>query len=111
MKLGHEGVIAALNAGCKRSGGTLMNESITRAAGAGHGQETSPQRLIAMIEAAGRTPRQRTTTYEDVPPEIAARGLEAGELADIVNTPAHKYERKRTHALVKNAIPLVDVAS
>ena len=111
VKLGHEGVLAALNAGCNDLGGTLMNESITRAAGAAHGQETSPKRMAAMIEAAERTPRQRTTTYGDVAPEIAERGLEAEELADIVNTPARKYERKRTHELVKNAIPLVDVAS
>ena len=111
VKLGHEGVIAALNAGCNDLGGTLMNESITRAAGAAHGQETSPQRMIAMIEAAGRTPRQRTTTYGDVTREIVERGRAAGELTDIVNTPARKYERKRRHDLVKNAIPIVDVAS
>ncbi len=111
VKLGHEGVIAALNAGCNDLGGTLMNESITRAAGAAHGQETSPQRMIAMIEAAGRKPRQRTTTYGDVTREIVERGRTAVELTEIVNTPARKYERKRRHDLVKNAIPLVDVAS
>ena len=111
VKLGHQGVVGALNAGCNDLGGTLMNESITRAAGAGHGQETSPERMIAMIEAAGRTPRQRNTVYGDVPAAVAARGLAAGELAAIVNTPARKYERKRRHALVKNQIPLADVAS
>ena len=111
VKLGHEGVVAALNAGCNDLGGTLMNESITRAAGAAHGQETSPQQMIAMIEAAGRVPRQRTTVYGDVAPEIAAAGLAAGELANIVNTPARKYERKRRGALVKNRIPLADVGA
>ena len=109
VKLGHAGVVAALNAGCNDLGGTLMNESITRAAGAGHGQETSPQRMIAMIESAGRQPRQRTTTYEDAPPDLVQRGLEAAELATIVNTPARKYERKRRHGLVKNDVPLVEV--
>ena len=104
VKLGHDGVLAALNAGCNDLGGTLMNESITRAAGAAHGQETSPERMIAMIEAANRQPRQRTTTYADVPKEIAARGLAAPDLLHIVNTPARKYERKRTHELVKNAV-------
>ena len=44
-----------------------MNESITRAAGAEHGQETLPAEMLAMIEGAGRTPRQRTTLYTDVP--------------------------------------------
>ena len=109
VKLGHEGVVAALNAGCNDLGGTLMNESITRAAGAGHGQETSPERMIAMIEAAGRRARQRTTDYGDVDPSIARRGLQAGELETIVNTPARKYERKRTHELVKNEIAALDV--
>ena len=103
VKLGHAGVVAALNAGCNDLGGTLMNESITRAAGADHGQETSPERMMAMIRAAGRTPRQRDTGYEDVPPEVARRGLGAPELARVVNTPAKKYERKRVHALVRNA--------
>ena len=109
VKLGHEGVIAALNAGCNDLGGTLMNESITRAAGAGHGQETSPKRMIAMIEAAGRKPRQRTTEYDNVDPSTARRGLDADELSMIVNTPARKYERKRTHQLVKNEIPAINV--
>ena len=111
VKLGHEGVVAALNAGCNDLGGTLMNESITRAAGAAHGQETSPQQMIAMIEVAGRVPRQRTTVYGDVSREIAAAGLAAGELANIVNTPARKYERKRRGALAKNRIPLADVGA
>ena len=109
VKMGHEGVVAALNAGCNDLGGTLMNESITRAAGAGHGQETSPSRMIAMIEAAGREPRQRTTEYGDVDTATARRGLDAHELSMIVNTPARKYERKRTHQLVKNEIPAINV--
>ncbi len=110
VKLGHEGVRAALNAGCNDLGGTLMNESITRAAGTVHGQETSPQRMIEIIESAGRTPRQRTTTYHDASPELIAKGLAAGELDEIVNTPARKYERKRSKDdLVRNAIPAVEV--
>ena len=109
VKMGHDGVVAALNAGCNDLGGTLMNESITRAAGAGHGQETSPERMVAMIEAAGRKPRQRTTEYGDVDSATARRGLDADELSMIVNTPARKYERKRTHSLVKNEIPAINV--
>ena len=110
VKLGHEGVRAALSAGCNDLGGTLMNESITRAAGTVHGQETSPQRMIEIIESAGRTPRQRTTTYHDASPELIAKGLAAGELDEIVNTPARKYERKRSKdELVRNAIPAVEV--
>ena len=110
VKLGHEGIRAALNAGCNDLGGTLMNESITRAAGTVHGQETSPQRMIEIIESTGRAARQRTTTYEDAPAELLAKGLAAGELQEIVNTPARKYERKRSKdELVRNAIPAVEV--
>ena len=101
VKMGHAGLAACLNAGCNDLGGTLMNESISRAAGTSHGQETSPQKMAAMIEAVGRQPRQRTTTYADASPERIAVGRAAGTLTDIINTPARKYERKRTAPLVK----------
>ena len=81
-----------------------MNESITRAAGAEHGQETSPSRMIALINAAERVPKQRTTVYGEVDPAMTQRGLDASELTAITNKPAKKYERKRSHQLVKNLI-------
>lgn len=56
-------------------GGVLMDESITRAAGAAHGQELCPTRMRAIIEAAGRQPRQRTTLYGDVPAGQVARAM------------------------------------
>ena len=111
VKLGHDGVLAALNAGCNDLGGTLMNESITRAAGAGHGQETSPRRMIALIEAAGRTPRQRDTRYGDVPAAVAARGLDVSELLPIVNTPARRYEKAPVGKLVRNQTPAANFVS
>jgi FO synthase len=101
VKMGHAGVVASLNAGCNDLGGTLMNESISRAAGTLHGQETSPQRMAAMIESAGRTPRQRTTLYDDAPEERIGAGLAAGELTEIVNTPARKYERSGKRELLR----------
>ena len=101
VKMGHAGVTACLNAGCNDLGGTLMNESISRAAGTSHGQETSPERMRAMIENANRRPRQRSTGYGEVTPERIAVGLAASELTDIVNTPARKYERKRTGPLLR----------
>ena len=101
VKMGHQGVIACLNAGCNDLGGTLMNESISRAAGTTHGQETSPQQMVAMIEAAGRQPRQRTTLYGDVSEERIEAGRRAGELAEIINTPARRYERKRKAPLLR----------
>ena len=49
-------------------------------------------------------PKQRTTVYGDVDTERVKAGLAAGELAAIINTPARKYERVRTHELVRNEI-------
>ena len=63
VKMGPEMAAHLLDAGCNDLGGTLANESITRAAGATHGQEMSAGAMEAIIEAAGRTARTRTTLY------------------------------------------------
>jgi FO synthase len=63
VKMGPEGAVLCLAAGANDFGGVLMNESITRAAGAAHGQEISAQDIEGLIGAAGREPRQRTTDY------------------------------------------------
>ena len=63
VKMGLEGSKACLNAGCSDLGGTLMNENISRTAGASRGQEMLPTELEAMIEEIGRTPRRRTMLY------------------------------------------------
>jgi FO synthase len=55
-----------LQAGCNDLGGTLMDENISRAAGASHGQVMTPADFAAMVEPLGRTLRQRTTLYEPV---------------------------------------------
>ena len=102
VKLGHQGIKAALNAGCNDLGGTLMNESISRAAGTLHGQETAPLEMQQLIRSIDRIPRQRTTLYGDIDESIHNRGLTADPLLDIINTPARKFERKRTHSLVRN---------
>ncbi len=104
VKMGHAGVVACLNAGANDLGGTLMNESITRAAGAAHGQETSPEEMLAMIAASGREPRQRTTTYGEVPAERLSRALGAAPLTEIVNTPARKYERLERRPLLRSTV-------
>ncbi len=72
VKLGPDGATACLAAGANDVGGTLMNESITRAAGAAFGQEMTPIALERMIRLAGRKPRQRSTFYGDVSPERLA---------------------------------------
>ncbi|MGF1471131.1 MAG: 5-amino-6-(D-ribitylamino)uracil--L-tyrosine 4-hydroxyphenyl transferase CofH [Rubrobacteraceae bacterium] len=64
VKLGVEGAKLALRSGCNDLGGTLMNENISRAAGASHGQEMLPEELEAMILEIGRLPKRRTTLYE-----------------------------------------------
>jgi FO synthase len=67
-KMGREGAGVCLRAGANDLGGTLMNESISRAAGAKHGQEMTPNDLEAVILSAGRLPVQRNTLYEVVTP-------------------------------------------
>lgn len=68
VKMGREGVRACLEAGVNDLGGTLMNESISRAAGAAHGQEMTPMELEALIRSTGRRPAQRTTLYDPAVP-------------------------------------------
>jgi FO synthase len=63
VKLGVEGAKLALQAGANDLGGTLMNENISRAAGADHGQELTADRMEALIRSLGRVPRRRTTLY------------------------------------------------
>jgi FO synthase len=93
VKLGPEGAAACLDAGCNDLGGTLMNESISRAAGASFGQEMPPENMEALIRSLGRTPRQRTTLYGNPAPDRIAASFGAAPLSDPINTPARKYER------------------
>jgi FO synthase len=88
VKLGIEGAQAVLRAGANDLGGTLMNESISRAAGADHGQELPPERMEAAIRQIGRTPRQRTTLYGEPPEERVAASFGAPPLSEPVNPPA-----------------------
>ena len=81
VKIGPEGVRQALAAGVNDLGGTLMNESISRAAGSEWGQELPPEQMEAVIRSAGRVPRQRTTTYGTPPEEQVRRSFGAEPLA------------------------------
>jgi FO synthase len=67
VKMGPEGLKWCLRAGANDVGGTLMNESITRAAGATHGEELPPAEMEALVRSIGRSPRQRTTLYGTPP--------------------------------------------
>ena len=63
VKMGEGGVRQALRAGVNDLGGTLMDENISRAAGAAHGQEMDEAGFRALVEPLGRTLEQRTTLY------------------------------------------------
>ena len=91
VKMGARGAEAALAAGANDLGGTLMNETITRAAGARHGQEMPPAAMERLIRDIGRVPRQRTTLYADAPAERARAAGAAAPLEAVVNTPATKF--------------------
>jgi len=69
VKMGPEGVKVCLESGANDLGGTLMDETITRSAGAVHGQEMTPERMESIIRSIGRVPRQRTTVYGEAPEE------------------------------------------
>ena len=66
VKLSKEGALSCLNAGVNDMGGTLMNESISRAAGSIHGQEFEANRMEEFIRNSGRIPQQRNTLYESI---------------------------------------------
>jgi len=82
VKLGFETSLACLQAGANDFSGTLMEENISKAAGATFGEYVSPEEFRAKIRTIGRVPAERTTTYkirrvfahpEDDPRTIPAR--------------------------------------
>jgi FO synthase len=64
VKLGFEISLACLQAGANDFSGTLMEESISKAAGATFGEYVSPEEFRARIRSIGRVPAERTTTYK-----------------------------------------------
>src|SRR6266849_197299 len=64
VKLGFETSLACLQAGANDFSGTLMEESISKAAGATFGEFVSPEEFRAKIRSIGRVPAERTTTYK-----------------------------------------------
>jgi FO synthase len=105
VKMGEAGVAACLGAGANDLGGTLMNESITRAAGSDHGQEWPPAYMERQIRALGREPWMRTTLYRDVAPGQRQAAFAAEPLTPVENASAGKYERS------KRLVPVVAVDS
>ena len=87
VKLGVDGVKRCLEAGANDLGGTLMNESISRAAGTQHGQELPPRDMRAIIASLARVPEQRDTLYRPAPAERQVAALRALPLTPPVQTP------------------------
>ena len=94
VKLGPEGIRRMLDAGVNDLGGTLMNESISTAAGTQHGQEFAPLQIEALIRSAGRQPRQRTTLYGRADEERRHASFDAGPLAEMHQTPIRRAARQ-----------------
>ncbi|HWA80229.1 MAG TPA: 5-amino-6-(D-ribitylamino)uracil--L-tyrosine 4-hydroxyphenyl transferase CofH [Acetobacteraceae bacterium] len=90
VKMGPAGAAMCLAAGANDLGGTLMNESISRAAGTEHGQEFPPQSMESLILSIGRIAVQRDTLYRPVPPERRAASFRAAPLAPVVQTPPRR---------------------
>ena len=90
VKMGPLGAALCLDAGANDLGGTLMNESISRAAGTEHGQEFPPAAMEALIYSIRRTPAQRGTLYGPVSQERRASSFDAQELAPVIQTPPRK---------------------
>ncbi len=92
VKLGFEMSLACLNAGANDFSGTLMEESISKAAGATFGEFVSPEEFRRLIRSIGRVPAERTTTYKirrlyDQPDEFPLRPSVQLQLA-----PAEKHQ-------------------
>jgi len=90
VKMGPEGAAMCLNAGANDMGGTLMNESISRAAGTQHGQEFPPEEMERLIGGIGRVAVQRGTAYGGVSNERRVTSFNAAELAPVIQTPPRK---------------------
>lgn len=100
VKMGREHALECLAAGANDLGGTLFNESITRAAGAAHGQLWSARDISNAIRQANRNPRIRRTNYSDAPSEQAALALRwDGVVSEVVRLPAARSARSKTAAL------------
>jgi FO synthase len=101
VKLGIDGAQAVLRAGANDLGGTLMNESISRAAGASHGQEMPPERMEKAIRALGREPRQRTTLYGTPDPKRRRRSYGAPPLVEPLNPHVNDARLRRPQRLIR----------
>jgi FO synthase len=99
--MGAPGAQACLEAGANDLGGTLMNESISRAAGAAHGQEMPPELMEDAIRALGRMPRQRTTLYGSPSDERTRLSYGAPPLAEPLNPHVNDAGLRKPEQLIR----------
>ena len=76
VKLGHDGASKLLHAGVNDLGGTLINENISRASGADHGQHTTDIEFVELIEKSNKKPFLRNTLYTEKKSLSAISNLE-----------------------------------
>jgi FO synthase subunit 2 len=79
----------ALSAGANDFGGTLINESISTAAGAGYGQLMKPSQFRGMVREMGRIPAERSTTYQKI--RVFETEDNHRDLLDDVNDPSERF--------------------
>ena len=99
VKLGRQGALEILSAGANDLGGVLINESITRAAGAAHGQMWTPTAIEQAIAGAGRAPMQRNTRYEPTASQAAGQ-LCPDAIKWVSHTPAGRYANPKYSSVV-----------
>jgi FO synthase len=93
VKMGIEGAKACLRAGANDLGGTLMNESISRAAGAAHGEELAPEMMDEIASSLGRLAEQRTTLYRTAPAVQQRASYGCAPLSPVIQMPAMRHAR------------------
>jgi FO synthase len=96
VKMGADGLHHCLNSGVNDVGGTLMNETISRAAGASHGEEMPPAEMEALIIAQGRTPLRRNTLYLPAARDLSTRAAENGAPVKSSHDAAHVIHSARS---------------
>ncbi|MEM8491843.1 MAG: 5-amino-6-(D-ribitylamino)uracil--L-tyrosine 4-hydroxyphenyl transferase CofH [Pseudomonadota bacterium] len=96
VKMGRPHALACLSAGANDLGGSLINESITRAAGASHGQWWPASSMADAIEANGKTPRIRLTDYQSAKPASVALAFRSDhQIAEPINLIAQRDARSK----------------
>ena len=94
VKVGPRWAQYCLQAGANDMGGTLMNESISRAAGAAHGQELDAENMETLIRAIDRKPEQRTTLYAPANAERQTSAKNSAALEEPINMPLRPQRRE-----------------